>query len=513
MSDDIQDLIEATAFVEADDEYSIWAYATQIDQIDVTVQMIPVSYLQDQEAMVVVIPKAAWGRPLKFRCIPKTQVLKSDQVSLQADLAPGRDAVDASAVDAVLLTVKLTVLSSCSIATSVSVYDHQFKDDLDLPTTIQPGPLRALLTPDEEFHSGLEPAVATSQDARISSLEKNVTTIGTTLTEVRGLLISQSARDSSGSPATPGPTKVLRKPAPTKKVFLEETVQTEMAQLGLTEDQMIRLSTLLAPKPALPRERVPAKQDLLGETEDEVEVGSDGVDEDPMVKCLKKLTAISEKLCGTQKATMDPVEKLLGGFGERATGIETSTALSISKGPASARRLRQLAFIEKPEWFCELTEDLMRDANRTSTTVQNIADKPCPYFYLEHRSRLQNYDTSINLAYMFAGIIAALQRDRPAEALARAYASLGSLEQFSMDGGTWLVAIELAMIEEPPYAAYANRSMAQGSRVGRSLTHPKIVDPRIHEIFQAKIKAVEEAFDRKKRMTAKKVEEAPKQGR
>ena len=169
MSDDIQDLIEATAFVEADDEYSIWAYATRIDQIDVTVQMIPVSYLQDQEAMVVVIPKAAWGRPLKFRCIPKTQVLKSDHVSLQADLAPGRDAVDVSAVDAVLLTVKLTVLSSCSIATSVSVYDHQFKDDLDLPTTIQPGPLRALLTPDEELRRKGQQAIDATRDLRRSA--------------------------------------------------------------------------------------------------------------------------------------------------------------------------------------------------------------------------------------------------------------------------------------------------------------------------------------------------------
>jgi len=120
---------------------------------------------------------------------------------------------------------------------------------------------------------------------------------------------------------------------------------------------------------------------------------------------------------------------------------------------------------------------------------------------------LGNYETNINLWWILSGIVVALQKERHDEALARALAGLGAIEQFSIDGGSWLVALEVAMIQEPPYHSFAGR--ANQSKMGRPLTHSRLVDPKIHEMFQNKIKASDEAVERKKRLTKRGAEEAP----
>lgn len=75
--------------------------------------------------------------------------------------------------------------------------------------------------------------------------------------------------------------------------------------------------------------------------------------------------------------------------------------------------------------------------------------------WLEHRSKIQNYPTSVRAAWSLAGVWDALRCERYAEARARCALAVCQWDQQSCDRGSWLIANELSLEDSPPYSAFA----------------------------------------------------------
>ena len=494
--------LEDSFFAVDTDRFSVWTLTATSEPDGPEIQAIPIAHLKQEGQLVFLVPKAAWGHLWRDRPLQKAMVISSRTIQVLLDPVENEEA---ETVEGVLVTTPVAAKERLRTATTETVFTHQFMTADEKPSWPQAEPLRKMWesSSDDQFSSAREDGVGNAaQAARIGKLETDMSKIGANIERLTQLL----ERPSSEPPATPAPALPLRASGsgssakPPKAAPATTQSQDDLTKLGLTKEQEESVRRLVSGKHKVPIEKRKVTTDL-GESEDDAEEeGEEG--EDDMRSCLKQLTKLTTHLVKKNAGGPDRLDKLLG-TGSSSSGGETSHAMSISKGPAAAGRLKSEAFERDPTWYIDLVEDLMRKANATSTSAatQDASSRPCPFFYCEHRARISNYESTINMAFILCGIIKALQVDRKEEALARSYAALGSLEQFAIDGGQWQMALELSMIDEPPYHAFVNRQIH--SRVGRNLCHPKIVDPRINEMMQAKLRALDEAVERKKRLYKK----------
>ena len=80
--------------------------------------------------------------------------------------------------------------------------------------------------------------------------------------------------------------------------------------------------------------------------------------------------------------------------------------------------------------------------------------------WLESRSRVQHYPSTIRFLWVMAGIGDALREERYEEAYLRSLLGLAAGEQLSIDKGSWNVASEI-LLEDPPRFPAFTRTFAE----------------------------------------------------
>ena len=117
--------------------------------------------------------------------------------------------------------------------------------------------------------------------------------------------------------------------------------------------------------------------------------------------------------------------------------------------------------------------------------------------WLEHRSRLLNFPTSIRAAWLIAGIHDCLRRNQVGEARARAALALLAYDQAALDGGSWQLAQELVLELPPPYSSFQGKRAPEPSEQAWS----RLADERFLELALWRLKDRDSFLESRKRLS------------
>jgi len=374
-------LFDTSDFAFDSDKYSVW----KVKFGEGMVVVVPMSLAAgDLEVCTVLVPKSAWGRLWRTRCIARELVIKHTPLKVTLD-AVG-DGQEQEVVDAVSVACKLDAERIFQVAESNDDFAHTFKTksgDLSFP---DPAKLRSLASDQAESESFDTPAEGVGDSSkRLEALETKLGEFGSLATALQEAL-------GKAAPAAPAVEKAAASTKPASSVGIPAKAlsggkaESELQSMGLDRDQIAKITQLISPEAKLPPER-PAKKkaasvsNLLGESDEESVADDVEVKGDPVVECLKQLTALTSKFA-KQKKSADPLDLLLGAR-TTSLGGDLSLMSSVTKGPAAALKLKEKAFEDCPAMFVRIVENLMREANRTSTasgSSSSADERPCPYF-------------------------------------------------------------------------------------------------------------------------------------
>ena len=113
---------------------------------------------------------------------------------------------------------------------------------------------------------------------------------------------------------------------------------------------------------------------------------------------------------------------------------------------------------------------------------------------------ISDHTANATWAWLVAEILAAVNCNPPKLDLVRARCLLGlaSAEQVALDGGAWIYASDVMLFdEEPPF-----QSLSSHNPMGSREAHSRLLDGTFFDVINAKIKNVEEALERKKKVIA-----------
>ncbi len=282
---------------------------------------------------------------------------------------------------------------------------------------------------------------------------------------------------------------------------LDPGVLASARQAGVEEEQLQRISHLLTRpnrmQEAKPKSRTGLEkvQSVLSESEEEDAEeegqGEAGEEEkrDPKAggssveKAVMQLTKIVASLAKEKKPKtgLEAIfERIEGGGGE-----STGTALGGTRSKAAAyKKLKQL-LVKSPELIHQSIEAQMEEDFHYAMTGPGsgtMADSSRAW--LENRSRLTYYPSTIRQGWIVAGIHDALRRGAVNEARSRCCLALAAIEQSSIDSGSWVLAQEILLEQPAPFPSF------QGRRPVDVAEQPstKLLDERFIEVMLWRLK-------------------------
>lgn len=99
--------------------------------------------------------------------------------------------------------------------------------------------------------------------------------------------------------------------------------------------------------------------------------------------------------------------------------------------------------------YCDVQIHVEEDYNRVRTLPGGGPLPTTLRGWVEHRSRILNYPSTIRMAWALAGIHDALKSNNPALARARTALALAAVDQSALDSGSWALAQGMTL-ENPP---------------------------------------------------------------
>ena len=491
------------------------------------------------------VPGQAWPRRKNRRMIPLSWVGKAFAARVQSLRSALDDGVS-EYVSVALLSMKPQARDSLSLLELGAFIDVPFSNEASeasLPDSEalweacapHVGLASAAAPPTQQQHSA--PAVPDT-DTRLADLERSVGVI-------RGLIEGHF----SGPPIPPGlpppstpavppapaplaPAKAITRqqamprpkypPGSRDSGALDPVILRSAAAAGVDPSRLANLGHILRgpdgrlpPEPGLqppPARRSEAEQMILplvpesaAEADDvDGEACCTGDEELPPVeRALLALTKITGQLAsGRTPQPPDPLERALEGLSgsvANEVGGGASANLSLRKG-AAARRALVEAVTARPEAIYGPVERLMVEAIQGGPAshaagVGSGLETPNPFVYLEHRSRVANYRTTVSWMWQLAAIHKALIDGRPEVARARVALALAAGEQFSLDQGSWTLAWEMTLLDDPPCDSFA-RHVPDPTR----MPFTRLMDPRWLEVHLARLRDQDDLQERRRRL-------------
>ena len=339
-------------------------------------------------------------------------------------------------------------------------------------------PLRA-----EEYGSVLESRMAKMEDmlfalnSTVESLAKSAKAAGApaTATPKRKAVATakatpkSTARQTGKAPAKrPGAT-TTSSPSARAPSFpgLDGSVVRAALQAGVPESSLREMQRLVSQpgKTAKTKDLNPnvVPMDPLSEDEElqlvhqeeDAGLGEETSKPSPGSGALERLATIVDLLTEEKrrKATSTQLENALEATGASTTDPPLHGA---GKKAAAARRALRNAFEQRPEEISSLIEKLMFEDLSSSTLGPGMLPRGLSArAWLEYRSRVGNYRSSVFGAWGVGGILDSLIAGDVAKARARAGILIMMYDQAAIDKGSWTLAAELSLETPPPFSAFA----------------------------------------------------------
>ena len=256
------------------------------------------------------------------------------------------------------------------------------------------------------------------------------------------------------------------------------------------------------PQPPDPFEREAAGVEFEEELAFEPELPASA--SQPMEAAVLALTKIVSELAGKKKAekasSLEAALDRAEGFGTSVEGSLSSSSAGRSK--AAAHRLLKETLVRDPSLTYGAIERLLEEdllQRRLGTCLQDA--KASARAWLEFRSNLGPYPTTIRLTWQIAGIWDALREGKVAEARARAALAVAACDQQSLDNGSWILAEQFCLEPAPPISAFSSRR--QHHLDSADSYHTKLVEPRWAELCLHKVRELELHLEAKKKLGGK----------
>lgn len=332
-----------------------------------------------------------------------------------------------------------------------------------------------------------------------------------------GLLKLQSSLDKLLAPAAPekpsphtafrkrpsgGDQDALRAPP-----GLDPLVAKHALQAGVSAKALEEVAALGGIPLSRPHQKTsPAPQELTSDEDEEEDLGAlEGGSADPIALAVTQMSKVLKEMHRDRRQRKGST---LDGILDRAESGGTKEGLSFSCSKAGAFRALQGLLKSNPTLIYEelerrLQEDWELDGVRPGMTQSAVSARG----WVEHRSRIQAFPSSVRAAWSMAAIWDCLRNNKVAEARARAGLALAQIDQQSCERGSWLIASELAMEPPPPLHAFQNHAPPEQWES----PHTRLIDPRWFELVLSRLKDLSEFQERKAKLNSSKAKdkEAP----
>ncbi|CAE7238074.1 unnamed protein product [Symbiodinium sp. CCMP2456] len=174
--------------------------------------------------------------------------------------------------------------------------------------------------------------------------------------------------------------------------------------------------------------------------------------------------------------------------------LDGSGSADASSGPTSSRKnaaaLRALRdrLRSHPKELIKVVERNMESDFALRSVVPGSSQVPVSCrAWLESRSRVQHYPSTIRFLWIIAGVADALREDNREEAYLRCLLGLAAGDQLSIDRGSWNVAGEMLLEDPPPFPSFTTHTLPSGAEI----PFTKLVDARWMELFMSRLREVD----------------------
>ena len=376
-------------------------------------------------------------------------------------------------------------------------------------------PLAEALADAAEEHYGFQSATehqtqGRGMEGRMKDIEKSLADVSRTLAQLVAPAGEEAEKEkptSSTRGARPKRAPALKKKVePLKINGLDPSVVASALEAGIPRDQLVKLGQL-AGKPGkmtdVPAPRPLSRRDVLDESEEEpvleeeeeAEAATEEVEEmpagGPIELAVVQLTKIVEKM--SNKPQRD-LEALLDGADAASAD---PTLGSGGKSKAAAYLKLRSSLQDNPSYIYKTVEALMDRDFQQVRAAPGASEKPTgSRSWVEHRSRVLNFSSSVRAVWTIAGIHDCLRSGRYQEARSRAALAVAAWDQASLDGGNWLMSQELLMEDPPPWTSFQQKRTPEPWEQAAT----KLADERWLAVLQWKLKDKDAYLETKRRL-------------
>lgn len=453
--------------------------------------------------VLVAVPDSAWHRTKKKRVLPAGSLHKAVRVELQscveADRFQPRGEPD--------LLLWPGILAE-EFESWVTYGEEEPEPALSFPFSTEGLPLlpfaRSLVAVAKDHftflsaESGAGPVTGGDQvsEARLAHLEKSVQAIMNKL----GQLVEQK----EGSPSLKGPKTKPAAPRSkqpeveqpfTPPPGLDAQAVQQALQAGVTPNAIAEMGRFLAlqPTPA-PKARLPVEPVDSSEGEEEEGAGDASGSGGPVEKAVVQLTKLVRNMHEQKKEKKSKsLDALLDSYD---SGLGKEPGTSLKSKAAALRQLQKLLTTNPTVIYQSLERRLQEDWDAAQALPGVSAAQISARGWLEHRSRIQNFQSSVRFAWILAGIWDSLRLGRREEARARAALGVAMIDQHACDKGSFLVASELVLEEPPPFASFSRHSPPEMWET----QHTRLIDGRRVDLILSKLRDLADYHEKRNKL-------------
>ena len=469
-------------------------------------------------AVLVAVPSHAWAAKRKDRALPGGSLKKATAVEVVSCTQGDRDTPSAEPDLKVWVGLLDPKLENAVIYGDIGA-DIEFPGKGDLQQVpFAPGlvalcnDIFAFITAESQAHKEEH---APGEVGGAEHLESRMLAMEAMLQEV----FAHLPQASTTAPRAPGLLRARAKPAPAPDAGLPGNIDPAVAQqalqAGISAEALQDMSRIVgdrgstrAPKTAPPVAVVQESEDSEMEEEAAVAAAAELGSTDPMQTAVLQLTRLVTRL-GKEKARKKDksLEAMLDGA-EGAGSVQEPGSKARSR--AAALRALHLAVKTDPKAIYGALEQRLAEDWEEEGMMPGIAQgRVSARGWLEHRSRIGHFPSTIRSAWTVCGVWDLLRAGRTDEARARVGLAVAALDQQAIDRGSYLLAAEVQLERPPPYAAFVGHQPPDQWELQQS----RLLDPRWVELMMGKLRDLADFQEKRVRLTSAKRYEDPAAGK
>ena len=475
---------------------------------------------------LAVFPQKAWDKKPKQRKLPAGPFSRPMLVEVACASAADRSVVGSESPMKVWIG-----LLAASLADQVT-FESSELPDISFATSSRAGlPFAGALVELAEAHFGFQsalsaPAEGANHEERFRALEASMARIAESVDKLvsgadrvgpvmpppgRAGAKTKAVAKKPRVPPTEGSVPGTPKPPGRAKevASLDPAVTRAALGAGVSPGELAEISRLMRGGRGnlddFPGADEAGLDDGVGSVAAPSGVGDDVPDlgeETPAVeRAVLALTGIMKQLVDKKKqvdrpSTLDAyLDHAEGPSGSDVFGLGSSSG---SRSKAAAYRLLRESLEKSPELIYQEVERLMdedllsRRAVGALTSAQSSARA-----WIEFRSRVGYYPTTIRTLWCLGGILDCLRDDRVGEARARTCLAIAALDQQCIDAGAWTYAQEVLLEAPPPLGSFQNRRVLHDPLESH---HTKLLSSRWSDVLLHRVKEMETFLEAKRKL-------------